>query len=72
MDKNALALELGELGRSDAKVLAALIAQNPDSKLAAKLEANRARRCEILTTIANHSSAGLDATVTTLSVEPKK
>jgi hypothetical protein len=58
VDKEAIAAELAALGRSD-------------SKLLAKLEANRARRCAILSQVALHADTGLDATVAAASVQPK-
>jgi hypothetical protein len=57
MDRQAIAQELGQLGRSDKKLLA-------------KLEANRARRCELLTQVGRSASSGLEIG-TMASVEPK-
>jgi hypothetical protein len=57
MDRKSIAEELGQLGRSDKKLLA-------------KLEANRARRCEILTQVGRSAESGVDVT-TMATVEPK-
>ena len=58
MNRDAIAKELADLGRSDAKLLA-------------KLEANRARRCEILSAVVAHPDAGVTGDVTTYATAPK-
>jgi len=57
-ERNALAKELADLGRSDARHLA-------------KLEANRARRCEILTSIVTHPDAAVSDDVIAYATAPK-
>lgn len=59
MDRNAIARELIHLGKSDARLIG-------------KLEANRARRCELLRDVACHPDAGLDGEIGTMAVEPKE
>jgi hypothetical protein len=68
MDKNAIAQELAELGKSDKRLLATL---ESNQALLAKLESNRARRCEILMKVAQHPDAGLSPDVMAASVQPK-
>lgn len=58
-ERNAIAKELADLGRSDARHLA-------------KLKANHARRCEILTSIVTHPDAGISGDVTTYATAPKE
>ncbi len=65
MDKNAIANELADLGQSDARLLDRLKA------VSKALEANRARRCELLSAIACDVETDLDAATTAKASEPK-
>jgi len=58
MDRQAIATELAALGKSDKKLLA-------------KLETNRARRCEILTVVAQHADTALPKAALAAVIEPK-
>lgn len=65
MRKNEIAKELAELGASDFRLTAKIKAH------LAALEENRARRCAILTELAQHPDTGLDADIVAASVQPK-
>ena len=65
MNKDEIAKELTDLGHSDFRLLSRL-------KAASKaLEANRKRRCELLSLAACHEDAGLEPDVSAASVAPK-
>lgn len=65
MNKNEIAKELADLGHSDFRLLAKLKA------VSKALEANRKRRCELLSLAACHEDAGLEPDVQAASVAPK-
>ena len=70
MDKNAIAKELTDLGKSDARLLDRLGRQSAKvAETYEALEANRARRCELLTGCI--PDAGLDPDVVTAARAPK-
>lgn len=72
MNKDKIAKELAELGHSDFRLLSkleALIGRITDVRVA--LEANRKRRCELLSEVACHADAGLDGEVMAASIAPK-
>lgn len=65
MNKNEIAKELADLGHSDFRLLSRLKA------VSKALEANRKRRCEILSQVACHADTGLEPDVSAASVAPK-
>lgn len=65
MDRNAIAHELGKLGREDFRCMARM------ARDLARIEANRARRCELLTAVARAPETGLAPDVSTNATAPK-
>lgn len=54
MNRKDIGKELAQLGKSDKRLMTKLTA------IAAELEANRARRCEILTQVGRSEESGID------------
>lgn len=65
MNKNEIAKELADLGHSDFRLLSKLKA------VSRALEANRKRRCELLSQVACHADTGLEPDVQAAAVAPK-
>lgn len=65
MNNNEIAKELADLGHSDFRLLSKLKA------VSKALEANRLRRCELLSEVACHADTGLSPDVSAAAVAPK-
>jgi len=65
MDRNAIAKELGELGREEARITKHIRQQ------LRRVSAIQARRCELLSLVACHKDAGLEPEVAAAAAGPK-